>query len=311
MPTKICKNYLDECFVHVAGDVITRGCLNEFKVLGGTNYTADCAENGDVCEKCSNRDNCNNKVIDGEFCYVCDSTTDPKCIRNVSFEMRKQCPLNVKPLGCFRFEDNNGDLVKRGCLSNVTHYEVDMCRKQEENCKTCSGNDCNAKISFQECRVCSSSDTVNCIRTVNWTETKTCKNYLDECFVHVEKDVVTRGCLNEDLDADNCLGSDVCAKCSDTANCNNGIVDGEFCLTCNSETDPQCRDNTTISMRTQCPLAVDTLGCYRFEDNGGQLVKRGCLSNVTQYERDMCRKEEATCKTCLGNDCNEKVMCYS
>lgn len=292
--------------MHVAGDLVTRGCLNDLKIAGATNHSAECAKNGDICERCSNRDNCNNKIIDGEFCYVCDSTSDPKCRRNVSFEMRKQCPLNVKPLGCFRFEDNNGDLVKRGCLSNVTAYEVEMCREESSLCKTCNGNDCNAKVAFQECHFCNSSESVDCIRAVNWTLTKTCKSYSDECFVHVENDIVTRGCLREDMDPSNCKSSDTCTRCSNGANCNQKIVDGEFCLTCSSETDPRCRDNTTISMRTQCPLAVDSLGCYRFEDNGGDLVKRGCLSNVTQYERDMCRSEGANCKTCVGNDCNEK-----
>lgn len=292
--------------------MVTRGCLLEQPKAQPIDFQKDC-ENEDICQKCSNGDNCNNKVVNGEFCFVCDSTNNRSCKTDLTIAMRKQCPLAVKPLGCYRFEDNNGDLIKRGCLSNVTAYEVEMCRQESSLCKTCTGNDCNKKVSFQTCHACTSNDTVNCIRNPGTLPAKVCKNYLDSCFAHVADDVVTRGCLLEQKSTDlidynkDCLNKDICEVCTNGTSCNDKVVDGEFCLTCTTETDPQCHSNTTIAMRKQCPLAVNKLGCYRFEDNGGDLVKRGCLSNLTHYEVDMCRREDGSCKTCSGNDCNTKV----
>lgn len=307
---KLCKRYHDECFTHVADDIVTRGCLSEYQNNPDIDIEEDCS-NPDICEKCSDKNDCNEKIVDGEFCITCDSDKDPQCRTNLSIAMRTQCPLAVRPVGCYRYEDENGDVVKRGCLSNVTHYEIEMCRTQSPLCKTCIGNDCNAKRTFQKCHVCNSSDSVNCIRAP-WTfKTQTCRNYLDECFVHVSNDVVIRGCLAEQSNdtsiKQDCENNDICEKCSKEENCNNQVVDGEFCLSCDSHTDPNCRTNVSFAMRTQCPLTVHPLGCYRFEDENGSLIKRGCLSNVTHYEIEMCRTQSALCKTCLGDDCNAKI----
>lgn len=147
-----------------------------------------------------------------------------------------------------------------------------MCRRQGEFCKTCLGNDCNAKVSFQNCRACNSTTNVNCIRSPGSFASTQCRNYLDECYVHVENDVVTRGCLQNSPRPvqDECEKSntDMCTSCSNGSNCNNRIVDGEFCLTCDSENDINCRGNLNFTMRTQCPLSVTPRGCYRFDDSG-------------------------------------------
>lgn len=145
-----------------------------------------------------------------------------------------------------------------------------MCRSEGEFCKTCLANNCNEKTEFQKCRICSSADTVSCIRSPGSVQSKACRNYVDECFVHVKDDVVRRGCIAEgdsQLVSD-CGNTDVCEKCSGGMNCNNKIVDGEFCFTCDSENDANCRQNLNISMRTQCKLGVQMLGCYLFDDGG-------------------------------------------
>lgn len=145
-----------------------------------------------------------------------------------------------------------------------------MCRGNGQFCKTCIGNDCNAKESFQTCRICTSDKDSLCIRSPGSASTKLCKNYLDECFVHVANDIVQRGCLSESTDhvKDDCKNGDICEKCSDGGNCNGKIVDGEFCITCNTETDLNCRTNLHLTMHTQCKLAVKPLGCYRYDDGG-------------------------------------------
>lgn len=96
---------------------------------------------------------------------------------------------------------------------------------------------------------------------------QTCSSYTDECLVHVENNVVVRGCLLDHQQYD-CKNSDLCDKCSSNDNCNSQIVDGEFCITCDSETDLNCRSNLNVTMRKQCSLAVKRLGCYIYDDGG-------------------------------------------
>lgn len=299
-----CKHYTDECFVHTVNDIVIRGCLHDTELVVQT----DCLENNDFCEKCATASNCNDKIVDGEFCLTCSSEDDPNCRDKVDFQMRTQCKLSVRQRGCYRYDDGGG-IIKRGCVSDIHEGEVAMCRKQEQFCKTCLGNDCNAKVNFQTCHVCNSSSSVNCIRSPHVFPTITCQLYLDDCYSHVQNDIVTRGCLSQagtpvksDCADDE---SDLCDKCS-TADCNKKLIDGEFCLTCDSEIDSNCRNKVDYKMRKQCSLAVKPRGCYRYHD-GGDIVKRGCVSDIHPGEVAMCRKQEQFCKTCLGNDCNEKV----
>lgn len=148
-----------------------------------------------------------------------------------------------------------------------------MCRQQGQFCKTCIGTNCNQKQTFQTCRACNSSDNVSCIRSPGSFAAITCRNYLDSCYVHVEKDIVTRGCMSQLTTPaqvqESCqTTNDFCETCSSANNCNNKIVDGEFCLTCDSALDPNCRDTLNFTMRTQCPLSVSPRGCYRYDDGG-------------------------------------------
>lgn len=167
--------------------------------------------------------------------------------------------------------------------------------------------DCNAKIDFQQCRACNSTQGVECIRSATTVSTRTCRNYLDECFTHVDNNVITRGCLQENPNlTSDCRNGDICESCDSRGNCNDKIVNGEFCITCSSETDPNCVDNLNHTMRTQCSLTVAGMGCYMYDD-GGSIIKRGCLSDLIPYEVSMCRQEGQFCKTCQGNDCNNQL----
>lgn len=304
-PSVVCRDYMDECVSHVVDDVVRRGCLAEINV---PKVQEDCSgtPNSDFCHKCSNSKDCNNDIVDGEFCITCDSNEDPNCLANTNYTMRVQCPLAVKQRGCYRFDDSV--TVKRGCLADIHPNEISMCRREGSQCKTCLGNDCNQKPSFQSCRSCSSSDNVSCIRSPNSFAAVTCRNYLDTCYTHVDNNTVTRGCLSAigtGVPAEcNASNSDLCEKC-EGQNCNNRVVDGEFCLICDALTDPTCRSNANFTMRTQCQLAVKPRGCFLFDD-GGETVKRGCISDLVEDEITMCRRERAECKTCIGDDCNAK-----
>lgn len=145
-----------------------------------------------------------------------------------------------------------------------------MCRSENEVCKTCAGKDCNAKVHFQSCHICTSASSLNCIVNVNATATQTCRNYLDECFVHVVNNAVIRGCILENTQlTDDCKDPTKCEVCSDKANCNSNIVAADdFCYTCDSEKDSNCTANLNDSMLTQCPFSVSQMGCYRYDDGG-------------------------------------------
>lgn len=298
-----CRNYHDTCYTHVDDNIVTRGCLSS--LIEGV--PQDCSgSNNDLCEKCDSL-NCNNRVVDGEFCLHCDTLTDPMCRSNANFTMRTQCQLAVKPRGCYLYDDG-GDVVKRGCVSDIHPDEIRMCRRERDECKTCIGDDCNAKPKFQRCRTCNSSNSVNCIRSPGSFASQLCPNYQDECFTHVQDDIVTRGCLARATASvrQTCLDNpDLCNKCSSGDNCNNRLVDGEFCLSCDSATDPKCRDTPDFTHRKQCPLSAQPRGCYLFDD-GGDIVKRGCVADITPDEINMCRRQGDQCKTCVGNDCNQK-----
>lgn len=172
----------------------------------------------------------------------------------------------------FFFYLNLGGIIKRGCLSSLLTYEVTECRLEGQFCKTCTGNNCNAKVNFETCRVCNSSSNVNCIRSAGSVSSVTCRNYLDTCFVHVEDNTVIRGCLSEQtapvIQQCSATNSDLCETCTGTNNCNNKLIDSEFCMECDSTDDPNCRTSLNHTMRVQCNLAVRQLGCYLFDDGG-------------------------------------------
>ena len=159
-----------------------------------------------------------------------------------------------------------------------------MCRRQGDSCKTCIGNDCNEKVAFTNCRVCNSTTNVNCIRSPNSFASVTCRDYIDECYSHVDNDIVVRGCLKQNAQAQiGCeRNNDLCERC-DGPNCNNKLIDGEFCLTCDSENDPNCVQNLNFTMRTQCKLALQQRGCYRFDDTGSIKHFLHIIAYILQY----------------------------
>lgn len=271
------------------------------------------SESDDICQTCESGASCNNWIVDGEFCYDCDSETGVDCGRSANHTMHKQCPLSVSRRGCYLFDD--GGIVKRGCMADLSSDERSYCRnpRRQNDCKTCLGDDCNAKQTFQTCRTCNSIDDVNCVRSPHVTRAVLCQNYDDECFVHVKNSIVTRGCVQMHGNVEqkqDCaeLPNDVCETCAATGTCNQRLVDGEFCLTCDSETDPDCREQPDTQMHTQCPLSPIQRGCYRLQEDDGR-VRRGCVADLeTQEEIDECRAEGTRCKACLGNDCNAKVI---
>lgn len=101
VPLVSCASYTDECFIHVANNTVTRGCLAETSAL----VIGECADPA-KCERCDGSEDCNVKAIGAnDRCYTCDSRTNANCRDQVDESMIEQCAFSVNALGCFRAED--------------------------------------------------------------------------------------------------------------------------------------------------------------------------------------------------------------
>lgn len=234
LDSKMCRNYIDQCFTLITNNTIRRGCLNDESSIHSI------CNDRDICEICS-ESNCNNRQIQNELCVICDSKLDPKCKREPHDSMWDQCPFEtIRPLGCFMYEKERH--VQRGCMSAQNMNFRDLCLTEGDTCKYCFGDFCNKKPYFTRCRICNSDENgEDCVRWPWKTERKTCKHYLDECFTHIsENGIVTRGCFDEfESNEINCeIDSDTCVRCSDDEDgCNDKAIKLEQCITCDSKTD--------------------------------------------------------------------------
>lgn len=316
----ICKDYYGECYTHVVGGNVTRGCIGDDKIPDAK----DCSDPG-TCLRCSKK-RCNNEPLVHESCVSCDSNKNSSCAKNSTFISQniEQCSLSATPLGCYHIIDPATNTTKRGCVKNLNEAEWKKCKENPDVCKTCFGENCNKRKSFEKCFLCSTADDPNCAWTPKGNETKICKDYHDECFTFIGQAAISRGCLNElSQDFKRICRSDVtkCNICSSRtsgySNCNDVIVNIEKCFECDSNNDGEnCR---------QHPQSVTEKLCSRIDADGiskragcflsmvGDHVKRGCIHDLPEkYKRD-CLKSSNTCKHCMGKNCNKKPSfqkCY-
>lgn len=102
MQSKVCNSYDDECYVHVDDDVVIRGCVSEQTIdTDIMKFREKCKVDNESCEICG-EDNCNRRMVDGEFCLACHSEMDPNCRLYPNNTMHTQCPLTLNPMGCYR-----------------------------------------------------------------------------------------------------------------------------------------------------------------------------------------------------------------
>lgn len=281
--TKTCKRYTDECFIHVLDNNIRRGCIGDLVdwPIDGIDIVEDC-KNDEICEKCSDRDNCNNREVETENCIVCSSKGDikyesyctfyPEQLKNAS----QQCPLSLKPSGCYLWRE----LVdaERGCMSKLNTTMKKECRATNTSCKMCLGDKCNEKRGFQICTDCDSQSYGKaCIDEAYVTTTRTCANYHGECYTQVQDGRVIRNCVGDEVvpDADTCKNHpESCQLCSGSRGCNDKNIKTLTCISCDSVLDPTCGKNTTFSQFMTCSLSIHEPSCYHLIDTNG-LHRRG------------------------------------
>lgn len=280
--SKVCKRYDDKCFIHVRNNTIRRGCVSDLIVssVDGIDIVGDC-ENDEICELCTASNNCNDRKVQTENCIVC-SSNDTQCKFYPSIEMSQECPLAMKMMGCYLYQDG-GFHAKRGCKSHLDKEEQHNCQRYGSECKTCLGNNCNVKRSFQTCSVCNSyTDGDECIHRSFSFKVKTCPNYLDECYTLIQNGHVYRNCIGDELipNAEACVNNPKnCKLCSDKSSCNDEDVKALTCVTCDSSTNPLCAANSTglhhfNSMIETCPMSLQPQTCFHSIDTLG-VHKRG------------------------------------
>lgn len=201
----------------------------------------------------------------------------------------------VKFLLCFFFHDpislSSGDIVKRGCVSSLHDAEAALCERSANGCKRCTGDNCNAKPHFQTCFNCTSAQDLRCYLNATATQRIECASFTDDCYTQVVNNVVTRGCAAQGPAnlVEQCNDPATCELCGEEQNCNAKPVGADdYCYTCDSRVDANCRDQVDDSMREQCAFSVQALGCFRAEDEGskqdGMIVRRVVhnVSDITQ-----------------------------
>lgn len=341
--SKTCKRYTDECFIHVSNNNTRRGCLNDLidSPVDGIDIVEDC-KNDEICEKCSDRPNCNDRQFESEHCIVCSSKDDLRCFFNPeSLEVRKKCPLALKQMGCYLRKDG-GLHAERGCMSQLEPNERNDCRRRNSTCKMCWGDSCNEKRYFQSCAECNSLiDGEDCINKAYIAKSQVCEDYHGECYTHVQNGGVVRNCTGDATvpDADTCKANpDSCQLCSDSGNCNDKTITSLTCISCDSSVDRTCATNTTFDQVTTCAISIHEPSCYHFIDD--DLVHRrgklfdcdineygmnefenfsnneiifcrcefylGCTNQLPKPQKERCERNEDECKICTEDNCNKK-----
>lgn len=144
---------------------------------------------------------------------------------------------------------------------------MDWCRQENTFCKTCIGNDCNNQQSLHTCYSCNSKNiSSNCYSPSDETKIETCPYYTDKCFIHIENNEITRGCLSN-LNEDKCKNENICETCTESGNCNGRTIGREHCYSCNSTSNSDCDQmpNEELSIPCSDEITLHEEGCYRKE----------------------------------------------
>lgn len=305
----ICNKFDDKCFTLISEDnTIVKDCLHGY--AEHHNLTIDFLKkyNKSSYDVCSTN-LCNSQTIRPTYCIQCDSNVDENC-DSKPLEYETECPLEVNASGCFhRFDGQN---TQRGCIGDLD--EKLRCESDSDECKKCMGNACNSRIQFQTCI------TDNLRPDDEPMQSKLCKRYTDDCFIHLANDTLRRGCridvmelpeIGIDLESD-CKNSSICEVCSEKNDCNDREITNEQCIECKTINNGLCAMQPNLVQPTNCPLALRKQGCYLMQE---RLLRfqRGCIAHLDDDDRDNCSHGNSTCKMCVGNKCNAKQRfqtCY-
>ncbi len=157
----------------------------------------------------------------------------------------------------------SGDIVKRGCLEELHAGEIQMCRNQGTYCKTCTGDNCNLKATFQSCHTCNSETNSNCTSLKGPLPTTTCRSYTDECkTVTLLGGRTQRGCSSQL----NIVGEQISDECVES-NCNGEIFPPNR-ISCHQCTGSECSNDLSSSTAfvEMCRNYIANDQCFAYVD---------------------------------------------
>lgn len=301
---KTCTRSDDKCFSFInATNFIIKDCLADYmdkRELPLLHYAYNYNQTT-LYKECSTN-LCNDEPIEQLRCIQCDSRFEDNCL-GTALAPRVLCPLEVISSGCYHQID--GENIKRGCTRDLDKETRELCKSDTDDCKKCvDGNECNWKPFYQKCIVTNPQN-------ASESQSKTCKRYDDECFIHVSNEIVRRGCTSDtteskryDINISDMQNDDVFEKCSQRDDCNKRKVKRERCIVCSSKMNGNCFYDP-MSFREKCPLKVKEMGCYLTIGDDFE-VERGCASELELKKRKECNTGNDNCKTCFSRFCNEK-----
>lgn len=221
------------------------------------------------------------------------------------------CSLSSTPKGCYHFINQTTDEVRRGCMIDISEEFYENCQDTDV-CRRCFGDKCNSKQEFTKCIKCDEKNDSNCILNNLLMETTICKQYDSDCYIHIGNDSISRGCLNDmnETFMNDCRGSnnkcDICDPKTNSNLCNSQDLIKDVCTVCDSREKSDCRSRPDFFKSKYCNAFNSNVhGCYlsTFEHR----ARRGCVEDLPENEKLDCFNQNDTCKSCFGENCNEKV----
>lgn len=248
----VCQGDIEQNCVSVfSGDkVISRGCTAD--VYG--QHIDHCRNNPGSCHECkSNKCNDLSSKATLKSCLSCASSTDPNCAENIDLitsyrQCSGKCMTALHPL---TDDENPRFEIVRSCLNDKDSDDAEACN--DNKCKACEGDKCNTDILEIKSLSCN-----HCVGDCELYESKKCSIYKenDQCFMRFDEtnSVVEMGCASEFTEqelSENARDFFLC----DGDNCNDypSLPKVNYCLYCNSNTNPDCASNPDkVTTATGC-----------------------------------------------------------
>lgn len=300
---KVCDNYHDKCYAHATDDrLFERGCLKE----ASPDIASNCSQIAtDKCSICDDKINCNDQCV-REECLKQEYKKGSVVV--VQSNTTERCSLQSKPFGCYHYEDNATDIVRKGCVADLATTVLSEYTRQKPQFQICLGNSCNYRYELFSCLSClSSSNNTECLTDIENMTTIVCSRYHDRCFLRVSPNNIERGCLSTattEVVKDCRSNRHKCMTCSDHKNCNNQVKTYEYCDSWRYDPTRRLEPMEKEPISVKCSLTIPPLGCYHFENPDKRVVNKGCISDLKASELEKYQQQQQFFIRCAGDNCN-------
>lgn len=180
--------------------------------------------------------------------------------------------MEINTFFSFNFYLQDG-ITFRGCMptnSDDASSNTNNCDNREK-CTLCQSSKCNghsldAKTPIKKCINCDSKDDPKCTAELTPKHSKECKSADDQCFTHIEKFNIKRGCLGDQSPEFREICQKDAAKCHicKENDCNSQKIVLETCIDCDSANDEKCQQKLNSYKGKICSALAsnDSLGCF-------------------------------------------------